>query len=83
VRHGRHDLATPAGWQVRKDEVDQGTADVRKGIPVEEEEGCAAVAPPQKLYRIVEGEDFALLATPFVFDRCITLRILAVLRASS
>ncbi|PWU12564.1 MAG: hypothetical protein C5B50_21220 [Verrucomicrobia bacterium] len=68
-----HDFAPATGRQLSKDEVNDGSSNVGKGVAIEEQERGAAMALPQELYGFGEGTDFKLEFAPLCFNRCIAL----------
>jgi hypothetical protein len=83
ARHGGCNLATTTSREFCEDYVGQGSTNVSKGVAVKEKERGTTVTAAKKFYRLVEGLDLLAPNFPFLSDRRMTLRILAVLRASS
>ncbi len=81
--YGGHHFAAAPGGQVGENEVNDRPANVGKRVAIEEQERGAAMALPQELYGFGKGTDSGLAVPPLCFNRCMALRILAVLRSSS
>ncbi len=74
---------TASGGQLSKEGRGDLAADVREGVAVKEEKWGAAMALPQEIYGLFEGEDLRLLRRPLACARFLSLSVNAVLRASS
>ena len=71
--HGGHDFAATDGGEVGENEVHKSSANVGKGVAVEEQKGRAPMALAQEVYGFGEGVGFGLLLPPLCFKRSIAL----------
>jgi hypothetical protein len=81
--HSRHYLSPATGGQVSENGGGDLSADIGKGVAIEEKKRSLPMTAPQKFYRFVEGEDGGTLFFPLCCCRFLSLSIKAVLRASS
>ena len=69
VGNRRGGFAATAQRKFSEDEVGGHTPDVGEGVAVEEKERRPAMALPEKIKRLIEGQDFGLFASPLCFNR--------------